>query len=383
MSDVAAETVPVGGTCDSRFDAVRAAFEKNMNGGEELGAAVSVVLDGETVVDLWGGYKDPARTHPWERDTITTMMSVGKAIGALCVLVLADRGKIDLDSPIAAYWPEFAQAGKEAITVRTYLSNLAGMPIAEAAPAGSMYEAGVLERALEVQAPMWEPGTQPCYHSFTMGPMCRELVKRVSGKDIGPFLREEITDPLGVDYHFGLTPEEEARCATYVETPGTPSLEGIKRTPDSILGRAWKPLPKDEDFNSGNYRRAQLPSANGHGNARAIARLYGCLARGGELGGVRIMSEAAIEDAIAEQWDAVEVMTNRPFRFGTGFMLNNVPFNIGPNPRAFGHPGVGGAIGFADPDATLGFSYCGNRMAPVADRGPFAGALIDAAYASL
>ena len=375
--------VPVDGRCEPAFLPVYEAFVRNMTEetavGREVGACVSVVVDGRCVVDLWGGWRDHARVRPWQADTIVCMMSVGKAAGALCVLLLADRGRIDLDAPVADVWPEFAQAGKEAITVRTVLAQLAGLPCADAAPAGSLWRPGAVVRALEVQRPEWAPGTTPCYHSFTAGPLYGEIVRRVDGRTLGRFFREEIAAPFGIDYNFGLTPQEDARVAPIATVAGTPTLQGMGN-PASLLARAWRPLPDAGDFNTRAWRRNEFASGNGHGNARAMARLYGCLARGGEIDGLRLIGDDTLADAAAERWDGIEAMTSRHFRFGTGFQLTCPAFRMGPNANNFGHAGLGGAVAFADPDRRLGFSYCGNRLAPVADRGPFAGALIDALY---
>ncbi|MGE0256020.1 MAG: serine hydrolase domain-containing protein [Alphaproteobacteria bacterium] len=379
--------VPVAGVCQPRFAAVRRAFERVMNSdtpaGREIGACVSVVLDGVTVVDLWGGFRDRARTLPWEPDTITCMMSVAKASASVCAHVLIDRGLIDPEATVASYWPEFGQAGKERMTVRELLSHRGGVLYADAAPAGSLWQAGVVERALEAQAPEWVPGTDAAYHSFTYGPLVEGLVRRVSGLTIGQFFRAEVAAPLGLDYQIGLTDAEDARCAEFEETRGTPSRDGIKENPASPLFRAWAPLPKSEDFNSRDWRRGEFASANGHGNARAIARLYGCLARGGEIDGVRLLSERTVADVTREHWDGMDRMTNRNFRFGAGFMLSCPPMPMGGHRRNFGHMGLGGAVGFGDPVRRLGFSYCGNRMAPIADEGPFGGPLVAATYEAL
>lgn len=380
--------VPIAGTCDPKFAAVEAAFRRNMAEGdpacgEEVGACVSVVVEGETVVDLWGGFRDAARTAPWLRDTVTCMMSVSKACAAVALLTLVDKGAVDLDAPVAGYWPAFAANGKDAMTVRTLIAHRSGVIYADAAPAGSLWQDGAVERALEQAAPEWPPGTAGAYHSFTYGPLLNGLVRHADGRDIGTVWRENVADRFGIDFHIGLNDSEVARCAEFVETPGTPSRDGIKVNPASPLFRAWAPLPKNEDFNSDDFRRGVFASANGHGNARAIARLFGGLANGGRIDGKALLSPDLVADAIAEQWDDVDRMTNRHFRFACGFMLSCPPFPFGGRRDNFGHTGIGGAIGFGDPYARLGFSYCGNRMAPIADTGPFATPLIDAMYASV
>lgn len=381
-------TVPVSGTCDSKFAAVEDAFRRNMAEGdpvcgEELGACVSVVVEGETVVDLWGGYRDAGRSDPWRADTITCMMSVTKACAAIALLTLVDRGTVDLDAPVADYWPEFSGNGKDGMSVRTLIAHRSGVIYADAAPDGSLWQDGVVMHALEAATPEWVPGTAGAYHSFTYGPLIDGLVRHADGRDIGTLWRENVADRLGLDFHIGLNEAEAARCADYVETPGTPSRDGIKINRESPLFRAWAPLPKVEDFNSDDFRRRTFASANGHGNARAIAKLFGGLANGGTIDGIRLLSPELVADAIAEQWDEMDRMTNRHFRFACGFMLSCPPFPFGGRRDNFGHTGIGGSIGFGDPHARVGFSYCGNRMAPIADTGPFATPLIDAMYGAL
>lgn len=367
----------IEGSCHPAFIAVQHALERNMAAGEEVGCAVSVMIDGETVVDLWAGFRDSARTDPWRRNTITDMKSVGKSVFALCVLRLVSQGVIELDAPVARYWPEFAQAGKDKITVRLLLGHLASLPYADAAPMGSLYEPGVVAAALAAQKPEWEPGTQHCYHSFTFPPLCAELIRRASGRSVHDYQMDEIATPLGAEYWLGLDDNQQALCAQYIETPGTPSLEGMKRNPASPLYRAWRPLPRDEDYNSAAWRRYA-----GHGNARGMARIYGALANGGKLNGYEVIAPEVLAEATRATWQGQDFMTKRPFSMGLGFMLAGPAFPVGGGVRNFGHPGMGGSIAFADPDRRMSFSYVPNRMSPIADAGPWATALIAAAYGS-
>ena len=370
---------PIDGTFHPEFERVREALLRNMAVGEEVGCAVCVTVDGETVIDLWAGYRDRARTLPWQRDTITDMKSVGKSIFALCVLRLVGQGRVGLDKPVADYWPAFAAAGKEKITVRMLLAHLAGLPFPDAAPFESLYQPGVVAAALAAQAPEWQPGTQPCYHSFTYPPLLAELVRQVTGTSAHDFERDQIATPLGAEYWLGLEDAQFDLCAEYIESPGTPSLEGMKRNQASPLYRAWRALPRDENYNTPQWRRY-----GGHGNARGIARIYAALACGGTLDGIEILDRGVLAEATRGEWDGIEFMTRRHFRMGLGFMLSCPPFPMGADkhacPRNFGHPGMGGAVGFADPDRRMSFAYSPNRMLPVADAGPFASALIDAVY---
>jgi CubicO group peptidase (beta-lactamase class C family) len=379
---------PLSGHCDPKFSALEDAFQHNMEHGDEdcgdeLGACVSVVIDGEIVVDLWGGYRDGARTQIWERDTTTCMMSVSKACSAVALLTLVDQGAVDMTEKVSTYWPEFSGDGKEDITVRTLVSHQSGVIYADAAPAGSLWDGHSVEAALEAATPEWEPGSGGAYHSFTYGPLLDGLIRHADGRDVGTLWRENVAEPFGIDFRIGLNASEAARRAEFVETPGTPSRDGIKGDVESPLLRGWNPMPKTEDFNSDDWVHNQFASANGHGNARAIARLFGGLSNGGVIDGKRLLSEELIADATCEHWDDLDRMTNRPFRFSCGFMLSCPPFPFGGHRANFGHTGIGGAIGFGDPQRKIGFSYCGNRMAPIADTGPFAGPLIEALYAAV
>lgn len=382
MTNETDHSSPIFGYCAPAFKQVEQAFRDNFSQHNEVGACVSVVYKGEVVVDLWGGFKDKNKTKFWKKDSLVCVMSVSKAIASLAVLKLADDGIIDLDKPIAKYWPEFGQNGKEAITIRCMLSQLAGLPVAEAAPEGSLFEKGVMTHALEIQRPLWPPGTTPCYHSFTHGPLCQELVFRSTGKSLGQYLREDLFAPYGIEFYLGMTEDEIARCADIIISEGVPTLDNVQ-DPTTLLSRAWKPMPQvDNLFQDYNFRTNEFGSGNGHSNARNLAKLFGMLSELDD-NNTKIISKGCLENAIQEQWDAVEVMTNRHFRYSSGFMLNNPCFKVGKNPRNFGHPGLGGANAFADPDAHLGFAYACNLIHPIDTTGPCASALIDAVYRSI
>jgi CubicO group peptidase (beta-lactamase class C family) len=372
------------GTFEPRFAPVAAAWARNFAERGELGAAVCIYEKGRPVVDLWGGVADPASGRPWERDTIVCMMSVGKGMAALCLLQLIDRGRIALDAPVARYWPSFAQAGKERITVEQVLGGLAALVYAEHAPPGSMMDWAAQVQAIELQAPVWEPGTRGAYHSMTAGILFGELVRRVDGRDFARYWHEEIAAPLGVDYAFGLDDAAMARVAPLVPNPDSVTLNAIA-DPASKLGKAWRPMPRVPDFfNSDAFRRGVFPSGNGHGNARAIARVYASLAEGGALDGVTLLSQGMIDEARRTRWDEICGLTERPFRYGLGFMLTKPPLiPFGPNLGSFGQPGAGGALGFADPESRLAFAYSPNFMCSGAGIGDRCEALIDAMYESV
>lgn len=376
---------PIHGHCAAGFEAVRDAFEENFRTEEEIGATASVVLDGRHVVDLWGGWRDAACTQPWERDTIVCMMSCAKAVSATCLHMLVDRGLVELDAPVARYWPEFAQAGKEGVLVRHVLDHTAGLPIlTERLHPHAMFDHALIADALARMAPLWPPGTTAAYHVHNQGFLIDEIVRRVTGKTLPAFLLDEVTGPLRMDYHFGLSKADQARCADFLQATAGTIFAARNGDPARILSRAWDQLPDPLDLNTPQWREATITSASGHGNARALARLYGALARGGEMDGVRLMSRATLDRAITEQHNKVEQMMERQYHQALGFLLSSEPIVwMGPGTRSFGHHGVGGSIGLADPDARVGFAYGMNKMHARFDNGPRARRLIDAVYRCL
>lgn len=374
---------PIEGELDFRFAPVVEAFLANFAAGKEIGCSVAFYLDGERVVDLWGGFQDAARTRPWKRDTIVNMMSVSKAIMGMCVHMCADRGLLDVTRPVADYWPEFAAAGKAELPVRFILDHRAGLPyLKDRLPRGSAYDARLMADALARQAPLIPPGTDPQYHVLTQGYLMGELVRRVSGKTAGQFLREEVSAPLGLDYQIGLNEAELARCADFVLAPDNGLLRALK-APDTPEGVFWAELDESEDFNSRRWRMAEIPSANGHGNARSVARLYACMANGGELDGVRLMSAAGVTRMTTEQHHLPETLVGRHYHQASGVILNSPPVShMGPSPRAFGHQGAGGPHGFGDPDHKVGFAYAMNKFQTEPGI-PTRNRLIDAFYGCL
>ncbi len=373
----------VEGWCDPRFNAARDRFVKNFEEGLEIGACIACNIEGKAVMDLWGGFLDRAQSRDWEKDTIVNMMSVSKAITGICVYILADRGLIDPLAPVARYWPEFAANGKEKLQLKYVLDHRAGMALlSEPIPRGSVYEHATMAAALARQPAAWEPGTDAGYHVLTQGFILAEVVKRVTGKTLGTFFRTEIAEPLALDYRIGLDTIDLGRCAEWALPADSPMARAIIDPYATAEGAFWQPLAADEDFNSVAWRTAEIPSANGHGNARAVARLYGALVLG-EQEGVHLMKRDTLEKMITEQHNTRERYLGRHYHQGSGVVLSSKPNAwMGPNPRAFGHQGAGGAIGFGDPDAKLGFSYAMNK--PHADfTVPTRARVIEAIYAAL
>jgi CubicO group peptidase (beta-lactamase class C family) len=379
---------PIRGGYDERFRPVVDAFEENYRQGQEIGSAVAVMIDGKVVVDLWGGFADEARTRPWDAHTTVCMMSVAKGITGICFNMLIDRGLVDPDEPVATYWPEFAQNGKAEIPVRWILDHRAAIPVLTTNPLwpGAMFDFEAYVKALAEQAPLWEPGTQAAYHVHNQGYLLGEIMRRVTGKTIGPFLRSDVAGPLGAEYYIGgMSAEEQSHVAEVLPNMSA-RLFAAKdsEAPETLRSLAFRQNPDEPwrtTLNSPVWRTAEIASGNGHGNARGVSRIYGTVARGGELDGVRLMSKDSLERMITLQHNQTELLQDRPYRQALGVLLNTPEaVYMGPNPRAFGHHGIGGSIGFGDPDAGIGFSYAINKMHAVGDNGPRARRLIDALY---
>ena len=379
------------GTYDPKFEGVVEAFMENYRVEDELGSAVAVTLDGRPMVDIWGGFANHQRSHPWKRDTLVCMMSVAKGITAICFNMLLDRGLVELDAPVARYWPEFARNGKEGILVRHVLDHTAAIPVLTTNPLfpGAMFDREAYVKALEDQEPLWEPGTKAAYHVHNQGYLLGEIMRRVTGRTIGPWLRWEVAAPLHADYYIGqMLGDEQARVAEVIPNMNA-RLFAAKDSaePETLRSLAFRQNPDEPwhtTLNSSIWKVAEIASGNGHGNARGVARIYSALAVGGEIDGVRLMSKDSIERMITEQHNQVEQLQDRPYHQALGVLLNTPEaVYMGPNPRAFGHHGIGGSIGFADPDGRVAFSYCCNKMHSVGDNGPRARRLIDAVYANL
>lgn len=353
--------IEILGNCHPRFSPVKDAFYRNFIERGEVGAAVAVTLDGESVVDLWAGFKDAAQTRLWESETIVCVQSVSKEIVALAVHMAVDRGLLDVDAPVVKYWPEFGQHGKEDTKLRWLLDHRAGIPIADNATPGMAYNWDAMVKSLARTTPLWTPGTTPCYHSANYGFPLGEVLRRVTGKSVGSFVREEIAIPLNIPCFIGMTPDEEKNVAAFLDHETHPSyawsLEG-----ENIFAKSWKIFWDDEDFNSLGWRRAEIPSVNCHTNARALAKICGLMSRGGELDGVRLLSQSTLEKAGEVQWTGVDVQ-NRNLSLSLGFLMP-LPGARVTSHKSLGMAGAGGATAFADPDNRIGFGYTMNSMDP-------------------
>jgi CubicO group peptidase (beta-lactamase class C family) len=316
------------------------------------------------------------------------VFSVGKGLVAACATRLAGQGKLDLDAAVAAYWPEFGAAGKDVITVRQLLSHQAGLPaVRQRLPPGSMLDWPVMTAALAAQEPWWEPGTGHGYHVNTFGFLAGEVIRRVTGSTVGMLLREEVAGPLGADVYIGLPASEHTRVATF-SWPGPPPAEkeppGLEPARLMEHNAYFNPggLSGAGVINSRQWRAAEVPSANAHGTARGVARVYAALAGGGSLDGVAIVDAAALAAATTEQVYGQDLVLHRPSRFGLGFQLTQPERPLGPGQAAFGHFGAGGSLGFCDPESGVAFGYVMNQMGP-RWQNPRTRALVDAVYECL
>jgi len=363
-----ADIVEINGYCDQRFSNVRDAFARAFEVEGDVGASFAATVDGEFVVDIWGGFADVARTRPWKKDTIVNVWSTTKVMTALCALMLVDRGQLDLDAPVSQYWPEFAQAGKEKILVRHILSHTSGLAgFEETVTVEDLYNWDYMVGLLAAQKPWWEPGTKSGYHSITFGYLVGEVVRRITGRTLGTFFREEVAVPLGADFHIGLGTEHDTHVAELIwpptPQPGEPGYVNPEDVPEIARKVAnVNPTFQATDTNQRAWRAAEIPSVNGHGNAHSVAQVAAIIACGGELDGVRFLSMPTIEKAIEEQCYMTDLVLQVPIRWGLGFGLNAVETPIVPNPRAFFWYGAGGSVVVVDLDARVSFSYVMNRM---------------------
>ena len=376
---------PIDGTCDPRFESVREVFSQRIQDGHEVGAAIAFTLNGESVVDLWGGHTDKAKTQPWEQDTLVNTYSTTKGMTAICAHRLVEQGRLDLDAPVTKYWPEFGQAGKEAIPVSWLLSHQGGIPaIRKSMPEGSLYDWGAMCDGLAESEPWWTPGTKHGYHPVTFGHLVGEVLRRIDGRSVGQMFREDVAEPLQADFHIGLDAKHDARTSDMIgglvpdqdkkkdgEKSAGPKPTGAMADfmrdmtdPTTMVGSAFNNPPiRTGAVNSREWRAAEIPAANGHGTARALARIYGALSIGGEVDGVRILEADSIVRARTEQCSGPDAtLAGMPMRYGLGFMLQSPFMPLSPSTNAFGHPGAGGSIGMADPDAGVGFGFTMNKM---------------------
>ena len=358
--------VDVQGTCDARFEPVRDVLAEQLDSGNDTGASIAVDVDGRTVADLWGGWCDEEHRTPWGENTITNVWSTTKTVTNLAALMLADRGLLDPYAPVAKYWPEFAENGKERIEVRHILSHTSGVSGWEAPfTTEDMYDREAATRQLATQAPWWEPGTASGYHAQNQGHLVGELVRRLTGKTLKTFVAQEIAGPLGADFQIGAIEADWGRIAPVTPPPPLP-FDLASLDPDSPVYKTFTgPVADAAAANTPAWRRAELGALNGHGNARSVARILRVLALGGEAGGVRLLSPDAIGLIFDEQSHGPDLVLGVPLRFGIGYALpetETVPY-IPPGRTCF-WGGWGGSVILMDLDARTTISYMMNKMGP-------------------
>jgi CubicO group peptidase (beta-lactamase class C family) len=354
------------GQLDARFEPLRDVLEDSLGSVADCGLSLVVDVDGRTAVDVYGGFADEARTRPWERDTIVNVWSTTKTVTSLAVLMLADRGLVDLDAPVARYWPEFAAQGKEDVLVRHLMSHTSGVagwntPFAF----DGMYDLERSTAALAAQAPWWEPGTTSGYHALSFGHLLGEIVRRVTGKSLTRFVDEEIAGPLAADFQIGARQSDWDRCAEIIPPPPLP-FDLASLDPASVLVKvATGPAASATAPNTAPWRLAEIGAANGHGNARSVARIMSVLALGGTAGGVHLLSPATIEHVFREQAHGIDLFLGVPIRFGIGYGLPEpVGVRFVPEGRVCFWGGWGGSLIIMDLDRRTTISYMMNKMQP-------------------
>lgn len=363
----------IQGWVDPSFEPVREAFSTNFFPGDDdpgdLGAALAVIVDGRTVVDLWGGWCDPDRSRRWQRDTLVNLYSIGKAVTATVAMALVERGELDLDQPLARVWTEFGDHGKGAVTLRQVLAHRAGLPaVRDSLPDDALYNWKTMTSALAATDPWWEPDTAHGYHTNTLGFLVGEPARRVRGRRFGEIVAELVTGPVGADLSVGLPASEHHRVATVDLADITPedgrAIFGGDDHESQMRFASYFNPPGFSGFgtvNTGAWRSAEIPSTNPHGTAMGVARVFSGLLGVGPDGAPPLVSHATLAEATREHSSGTDLVLEKPSRFGLGFMLSQPERAIGVGTASFGHYGYGGSLGFADPDARLGFGYVLNR----------------------
>jgi CubicO group peptidase (beta-lactamase class C family) len=375
----------VKGSFDGRFKALRDILAANLESGEDLGASVAVTVEGHPVVDLWGGWSDEGRQSLWGEDTITNVWSTTKTMTNLCALVLADRGLLDVDAPVARYWPEFAANGKEGVLVRQVLSHTSGVSgWAQPVTVEDIFDWERSTAMLAAQAPWWEPGTASGYHALNQGHLVGEVLRRIDGRSLGRFFAEEVAGPLGGDFHIGLDPSDDHRVSDVIAPPPL-DIDLATLDMDSVAVKTFTgPAPDASVANTTAWRRAEIGAANGHGNARSVARIQAVVANGGTLDGVSLLSPSTVDLIFREQSNGVDLVLGLPLRFGIGYGLTDPEtFAFLPSGRVCHWGGWGGSVIIVDVERHLTIAYVMNKMAGglVGDLRGFS--LVTAAYVAL
>ena len=376
----------IEGSCNAPFEKLVDVLSGTLDNGGDLGASVAITVEGEMVADFWGGWADAARTAPWQRDTIVNCWSTTKTMTSLAALTLVDRGQLDVHAPVSRYWPEFAQNGKDDILVRHLMSHTSGVsgweqPVVQ----DDLYDWEKSTSMLAAQAPWWEPGSASGYHALNQGHLVGEVVRRITGKSLGTFFADEIAGPLGADFHIGLAPAHDHRVSPVIAPPPLPiDMESLDVT--SPMFKTFTGPPVDANYaNTEAWRRAEIGAANGHGNARSVARIQSIVVNGGTVDGVQLLSPSTIDTIFEVQADGTDLVLGAPLKFGIGYGLpqpDTLPY-LPQNGRLCFWGGWGGSMILVDVGRRMTIAYMMNQMAPGIIGGPTATELITAAYSAI
>ena len=351
------------GTIDTRFEPLAQVLQAQLESGYDLGASLAVAVDGELVTDCWGGWADEAGTQPWRSDTITNVWSTTKTMTALCALILVDRGLLDPNEKVAAYWPEFGANGKEDIEVRHIMSHTSGVSAwAQPVTVDDVLDDDRATEMLARQQPWWEPGTASGYHALNQGHLVGEVIRRVDGRSLKQFFAEEVAGPLGADFTIGAPASERHRISNVVPPPPLPMPEEID--PDSVMIKTFTgPAPEASIAHTAAWRDATIGAANGHGNARSVATIQAAVSNGGLAGDVELLSSDTVDRIFEQQSDGVDLVLGLPLRFGLGYALASPTDAFGvTDGRVCYWGGWGGSIVVSDLDHRVTMAYMMNRM---------------------
>jgi CubicO group peptidase (beta-lactamase class C family) len=357
-------------------------LDRQLTNGADLGASVAITIEGESVVDLWGGWIDGEQTKPWDENTITNVWSTTKTMTSLCALALVERGELNLEASVADYWPEFAANGKEGIKVRHLMSHTSGVSgWAQPVVLEDIYDWDRSTAMLAAQAPWWEPGTASGYHLLNQGHLVGEVVRRITGRKLAQFFADEIAGPLAADFSIGVRPEDDHRVSPIVPMPDIP-FDFTAVDPNSPAVRTFTGPPMDMSaVSTDGWRRADIGAANGHGNARSVARIQAIVANDGRVDGINLLSPATIDQIFEPQADGIDLVIGIPLRFGIGYALPQADtFPYIPDGRICFWGGAGGSMIVIDLDHRMTIAYMMNKMAPVVIGNPTAEAVITATY---
>jgi CubicO group peptidase (beta-lactamase class C family) len=374
-------TTDLQGLCPDRFAPVREAMQAQFDAGEELGARFAFAIEGEVVLDLWGGFADRHRTRPFDQRTLTPVFSTTKAVTSILIARSVDNGLIDYDQPVVDLWPEFGQAGKEKITVAQVLSHQDGLvSITEPMRPEDWFDWDEVCRKLAAMAPMWPPGTASGYHPTTFGYTAGEIFRRAEGRTLGEALSTDFRRPFGLEIYIGLPASEDDRVADVERPNAVPNFGELTPIRKAAFMTRWAaPGPRHAE----EWRRKEIPSANGHADAPSLARLLGMMAMGGQLDGRPMIRRDTVKEASKQRISGPDLVLPYDMSWGAGFMRNSTLGIYGPSREAFGHSGWGGSCAFADPERRISGAYVMNRQSPDLLGDPRARRLIDVAYSCL